>query len=94
MCDRIIGPHIFENAESFTEMKKDIDTRSIHTFLRPVVIQLRNSHELWFQQDGATCHTSNETTDVLQEMFGNNIISRLAAQTELPMLQITIFGDI
>ena len=31
-----------------------------------VIIHLRNRHELWFQQDGATCHTVNETMDVLQ----------------------------
>ena len=33
--------------------------------LRLVVIHLRNRHELWFQQDGATCHIANETMDAL-----------------------------
>ena len=47
-----------------------------NTILRPVVTHLRNRHELWFQQDGATCQTANETMDVLQGIFGNNIISR------------------
>ena len=57
--------------------------RMLNTFQRPVVIHLRNRHELWFQQDGTTCHTANETMDVLQVMFGNNI-SRRAALTWLP----------
>ena len=54
---------------------------TLNAFLRPVAIHLRNHHELWFQQDGATCHTANETIDVLQGMFGNTIISRWAALT-------------
>ena len=32
--------------------------------------------ELWFQQDGATCHTANETIVLLKETFGERIISR------------------
>ena len=56
----------------------------INTFLRPVVIHLRNRHELLFQQDGETCHTANETLDVLQGMFVNIIISRRATLTRPP----------
>ena len=82
MCDRIIGPYIFENQENFTETV--IGERfwyMFNTFLRPVVIHLRNRHELWFQQDEATCNTANETIDVLQEMFSNSIIFSWAALT-------------
>ena len=53
----------------------------LNTILRLVVIHLRNRHELWFQLDGATYHTANETIDVLQGMFGNNIIYCRAAPT-------------
>ena len=56
----------------------------LNTFFRPVVIHPRNRHELWFQQDRATCHTANETMDVLQGMFGNNINTRRAALTWPP----------
>ncbi|GFW87556.1 uncharacterized protein TNCV_4485211 [Trichonephila clavipes] len=38
-----------------------------------------NNHdvqELWFQQDGATCHTARATIDLLKDMFGNRLISR------------------
>ncbi|GFV39533.1 uncharacterized protein TNCV_1367741 [Trichonephila clavipes] len=34
------------------------------------------SEELWFQQDGATCHTARATTDLLKDTFGDRPISR------------------
>ena len=81
MCNRIIGPYFFENAEGFTETVNGERYRyMINTFLS-TVIHLRNRYELWFQQDGATCHTASETIYVLQGMFGKNIISRRAALT-------------
>ncbi|GFU94482.1 putative transposable element [Trichonephila clavipes] len=38
-----------------------------------------NNHdvqELWFQQDGATCHTASATIDLLKDTFGDRLISR------------------
>ncbi|GFX84074.1 putative LOC100569746 [Trichonephila clavipes] len=38
-----------------------------------------NNHdvqELWFQQDGATCHTAPATIDLLKDTFGDRLISR------------------
>ncbi|GFV33158.1 uncharacterized protein TNCV_2768761 [Trichonephila clavipes] len=38
-----------------------------------------NNHdvqELWFQQDGATCHTARATNDLLKDTFGDRLISR------------------
>ncbi|GFU40442.1 DUF4817 domain-containing protein [Trichonephila clavipes] len=38
-----------------------------------------NNHdvqELWFKQDGATCHTARATIDLLKDMFGDRLISR------------------
>ncbi|GFS85935.1 transposable element Tc3 transposase [Trichonephila clavipes] len=32
--------------------------------------------ELWFQQDGATCHTARDTIDLLKDTFGDRLISR------------------
>ncbi|GFW86677.1 transposable element Tc3 transposase [Trichonephila clavipes] len=32
--------------------------------------------ELWFQQDGATCHTARFTIDLLKDTFGDRLISR------------------
>ena len=31
---------------------------------------------IWFQQDGATCHTAEATVDVLDPVFEDRIISR------------------
>ena len=85
MCDCIIGSYFFENAESSTEIvNRERYRHMLNTFLRPVVIHRRNRYELWFQQDVATCHTDNETVDVLQRMFGNNAISLRAALTLPP----------
>ncbi|GFV34330.1 uncharacterized protein TNCV_4023451 [Trichonephila clavipes] len=38
-----------------------------------------NNHdvqELWFQQDGATCHTARATIDLLKDTFSDRLISR------------------
>ncbi|GFY25806.1 uncharacterized protein TNCV_1915561 [Trichonephila clavipes] len=38
-----------------------------------------NNHdvqELWFQQDGATCHSARATIDLLKDTFGDRLISR------------------
>ncbi|GFU72839.1 putative transposable element [Trichonephila clavipes] len=38
-----------------------------------------NNHdvqELWFQQDGATCHTARAIIDLLKDKFGDRLISR------------------
>ncbi|GFY32167.1 transposable element Tc3 transposase [Trichonephila clavipes] len=38
-----------------------------------------NNHDvqdLWFQQDGATCHTARATIDLLKDTFGDRPISR------------------
>ncbi|GFX17732.1 uncharacterized protein TNCV_475321 [Trichonephila clavipes] len=38
-----------------------------------------NNHdvkELWFQQDGATCHTARAAIDLLKDTFGDRLISR------------------
>ncbi|GFV37083.1 uncharacterized protein TNCV_791701 [Trichonephila clavipes] len=37
---------------------------------------LVESLELWFQQDGATCHTARATIDLLKDTFGDRLFSR------------------
>ncbi|GFT99411.1 uncharacterized protein TNCV_3238741 [Trichonephila clavipes] len=37
----------------------------------------QNYEELWFQQDGATCHTARATIDLLKDTFSDRLISRL-----------------
>ncbi|GFT34861.1 putative LOC100569746 [Trichonephila clavipes] len=39
-------------------------------------LNIHDVHELWFQQDGATCHTARATIDLLKDTFGDRLISR------------------
>ena len=34
-----------------------------------------NVANMWFQQDDATCHTANETIQLLQETFPGRVLS-------------------
>ncbi|GFX75067.1 uncharacterized protein TNCV_1846391 [Trichonephila clavipes] len=40
--------------------------------------------ELWFQQDGAACHTARATINVLKDTFGDRLISRFGPVNWLP----------
>ncbi|GFW82275.1 transposable element Tc3 transposase [Trichonephila clavipes] len=40
--------------------------------------------ELWFQQDGATCHTVRVTIDLLKDTFGDRLISRFGPVNSPP----------
>ncbi|GFV69501.1 SCAN domain-containing protein 3 [Trichonephila clavipes] len=39
-------------------------------------LKTHDVQELWFQQDGATCHTARSTIDLLKDTFGDRLISR------------------
>ncbi|GFX88910.1 transposable element Tc3 transposase [Trichonephila clavipes] len=47
----------------------------IYNFFIP---ELNNHHvqELWFQQDGTTCHTARATIDLLKDTLGDRLTSR------------------
>ena len=45
-------------------------------FLMPE-IEVHYLHDIWFQQDGAKCHTARETMDLLRSRFGDQFISHL-----------------
>ncbi|GFV76585.1 DUF4817 domain-containing protein [Trichonephila clavipes] len=40
--------------------------------------------ELWFQQDGATCHTAGATIHLLKDTFGGHLISRFGPANRPP----------
>jgi len=42
--------------------------------------------DMWFQQDGATCHTTKATMTFLDERFQGRIISRNSDSNRLPRL--------
>ncbi|XP_039283421.1 uncharacterized protein LOC120351176 isoform X3 [Nilaparvata lugens] len=64
----IVGPIFFEQTVN-GEVYRNI-VRQFVALLEP------QERYCWFQQDGATCHTSRETMDFLQEFFGDGIISK------------------
>ena len=42
----------------------------------PIALDGIDVDNVWFQQDGATCHTSHATIDLLRETFDGRLISR------------------
>ncbi|GFV38433.1 transposable element Tc3 transposase [Trichonephila clavipes] len=72
----IIGPYFFKNDEGHNvTVNGDRYTAMITNFFIPEL----NNHdvqELWFQQEGATCHTARATIDLLKDTFGDRLISR------------------
>lgn len=72
----IIGPYFFKNEEGQRVTVNGNRYRTmINEFLLPNLEDM-DMDEMWFQQDGATCHTARETIDLLKETFNDNIISR------------------
>ncbi|GFX51337.1 transposable element Tc3 transposase [Trichonephila clavipes] len=62
-----------------------------------------NNHdvqELWFQQDGATCHTACATIDLLKDTFGDRLISRFGPvnwpprSCDLTLLDYILWGHV
>ncbi|GFU87872.1 transposable element Tc3 transposase [Trichonephila clavipes] len=72
----IIGSYFFKNDEGHNvTVNGDRYRAMIPDFFIPEL----NNHdvqELWFQQDGATCHTARATIDLLKDTFVDRLISR------------------
>ncbi|GFW29288.1 uncharacterized protein TNCV_742301 [Trichonephila clavipes] len=72
----IIGSYFFKTDEGHNvTVNGDRYRAMITNFLIPEL----NNHdvqELWFQQDGATCHTARATIYLLKDTFGDRLISR------------------
>ncbi|GFV28643.1 integrase catalytic domain-containing protein [Trichonephila clavipes] len=72
----IIGPYFFKNDEGHNVT---VNGDRYRVMITNFFIHELNNHdvqELWFQQDGATCHTARATIDLLKETFGDRLISR------------------
>lgn len=72
----IVGPYFFENEEGDRvtvtgERYKDM----FENFVLPQLKNLKLSRGLWFQQDGATSHTSNVSMGLLKRKFKGTLIS-------------------
>ncbi|GFV90264.1 putative DD41D transposase [Trichonephila clavipes] len=71
----IIGPY-FKNDEGHSVTVNGGRYRAMITNFFIPELNNHDVQELWFQQDGATCHTSRATIDLLKDTFGDRLISR------------------
>ncbi|GFY35967.1 putative DD41D transposase [Trichonephila clavipes] len=72
----IIGPYFIKNDEGHNVT---VNGDRYKTMITNFFIPELNNHdvqELWFQQDGSTCHTARATIDLLKDTFGDRLISR------------------
>ena len=66
----IIGPYFFRNEEGVAVNVNGEQYRKMLTeFLWPELDSI-DITEMWFQQDGATCHTRDVMLDLIKEKFG------------------------
>ena len=73
----IIGPYFFEENGVTVTFYSARYIEMITNFLRPELRRRRiNCANVWFQQDGATAHTANESMTIVQNMFPGHLISR------------------
>ncbi|GFV93086.1 DUF4817 domain-containing protein [Trichonephila clavipes] len=72
----IIGPYFFKNDEGHNVTVNGDRYRAMITNFFIPELNNHDVQELWFQQDGATCHTARATIDLLKDMFVDDLISR------------------
>ena len=71
----IIGPFFFKNEEDEPVTVNGDRYRAILSELLFTKIEEGDIGNIWFQQDGAKCHTTEATFDVLRPVFEDRIIS-------------------
>lgn len=72
----VIGPYFFANEAGETVTVNGVRYREMITDFFWPEVDVLNTDDLYFQQDGATCHTSRETIALLHERFDGRVISR------------------
>ncbi|GFS72732.1 transposable element Tc1 transposase [Trichonephila clavipes] len=72
----IIGPYFFKNDEGHNVIVNGDRYRAMITNFFIPELNNHDVQELWFQQDGATCHTARATIDLLKDTFGDRLILR------------------
>ncbi|GFS81083.1 putative transposable element [Trichonephila clavipes] len=70
-----IGPYFFKNDEGHNVTVNGDRYRAMITNFFIPELNNHDVQELWFQQDGATCHTARATIDLLKDTFGDRLIS-------------------
>ncbi|GFU42976.1 putative DD41D transposase [Trichonephila clavipes] len=72
----IIGPYFFKNDEGHNVTVNGDRYRAMITNFFIPELNNHDVQELWFQQDGATCHTTRATIDLLKDTLSDRLISR------------------
>ncbi|GFS75960.1 rapamycin-insensitive companion of mTOR [Trichonephila clavipes] len=72
----IIGPYFFKNDEGHNVTVNGDRYRAMITNFFIPELNNHDVQELWFQQDGATCHTAHARIDLLKDTFGEPLFSR------------------
>ncbi|GFS68713.1 uncharacterized protein TNCV_1959171 [Trichonephila clavipes] len=72
----IIGPYFFKNDEGHNVTVNGDRYRAMITNFFIPELNNHDVQELWFQQDGATCHTARAAIDLLKDTFGDRLVSR------------------
>ncbi|GFY06130.1 transposable element Tc3 transposase [Trichonephila clavipes] len=75
-------PHTSRTTESMEKVSRLMRKKKLHKIAQ-IAEAVRISkatcpkdfQELWFQQDGATCHTARSSIDLLKDTFGDRLIS-------------------
>ena len=72
----IIGPFCFENEQGEAVTVSNDRYRAMLSEFLFTKIEEEDIGNIWFQEDGATCHTVEAALDVLRPVFEDRIISR------------------
>ena len=67
----IIRPFFFENEQGAAVMLNGERYRAMLNEFMFLKIEEDDMDDIWFQQDGATCHTVYVTIDLLRTIFEN-----------------------
>lgn len=80
----IIGPYFFQENGRTVTVNTDRYLTMLREFFLPQLRRRRiNLNTVWFQQDGATCHTSRAAMEFLRQTFPGRLIS-LRGDVEWP----------
>ena len=74
----IIEPFFFENEQEDSVTVNGNRYRAMLNEFLFTKIEEEDIGNIWFQQNGATCHTAEATLDILRPVFEGRIISRRA----------------
>jgi hypothetical protein len=73
----IVGPYLFEDIDGSTfTMNSQRHVKTFENFLGPELASHPVNEDTFFQQDGATSHTSRVSMNVVRHFLSNHVISK------------------